>query len=89
MHDPGENGGRFVMQRDGRDVAKLVYTGAGDVLTLVHTEVDPSMRGTGAGKTLVEEAVGWARAQGKRLTATCPYAKSVLDKTPEYHDVLA
>jgi predicted GNAT family acetyltransferase len=87
MHQPGEKGGRFVIQRDGRDVAELAYTGNGQLVTLVHTEVDPIMRGTGAGKTLVDEAVHWARQEGKRVAATCPYAKSVLDKTPEYHDV--
>jgi hypothetical protein len=88
MHQPGENGGRFVIQRDGRNVAELVYSGNGAIATLVHTEVDPSMRGTGAGRTLVEEAVLWARTDGKRLVARCPYAKSVLDRTPEFHDVL-
>ena len=87
MHQPGQEGGRFVIQREGRDVAELAYTGSGELLTIVHTEVDPVMRGTGAGKTLLEEAVQWARREGKRLAATCPYAKSVLDKTPEYHDV--
>jgi uncharacterized protein len=88
MHVPAEHGGRFVLQRDGRDVAALVYTEHGPVVTLLHTEVDPVMRGTGAGKTLVEEAVQWARSEGKRLVAQCPYAKSVFDKTPAYQDVL-
>ena len=88
MHQPAENGGRFVMQRDGRNVAALVYSGTGPVITLLHTEVDPVMRGTGAGKTLLEEAVQWARAEGKRFVPQCPYAKSVFDKTPAYHDVL-
>jgi len=88
MHQPAADGGRFVLQRDGRDVAQLVYAGKGPVVTLVHTEVDPIMRGTGAGKTLVEEAVQWARTEGKRLVARCPYAKTVFDKTPEYQDVL-
>jgi predicted GNAT family acetyltransferase len=89
MHEPGENGGRFVIQRDGRAVAELVYSGTGPIVTLEHTQVDSSMRGTGAGKTLVAEAVQWARASGKRLVARCPYAKSVFDKTPDYQDVLA
>ena len=77
MHEPGKGGGRFVLQRDGRSAAELVYTGAGDVVTLDHTEVDPSMRGTGAGKTLIEEAVQWARANHKRFVVRCPYAQSV------------
>jgi uncharacterized protein len=46
------------------------------------------MRGTGAGKTLLEEAVQWARSEGKRLVPRCAYAKSLFDKTPAYQDVL-
>jgi predicted GNAT family acetyltransferase len=88
MHERGEQGGRFVMRREGRDVAELVYTGTGPTATLVHTSVDPSMRGTGAGRTLVDEAVQWARTEGKRLIAQCSYAKSVFDRTPDYADVL-
>ncbi len=88
MHQPNENGGRFVLQRDGRDVAELVYAGGGPVVTLLHTEVDAVMRGTGAGKTLVDEAVQWARAEGKRIVPRCPYAKALFDKTPGYRDVL-
>jgi uncharacterized protein len=88
MHEPGNDGGRFLMQRDGRSVAELVYTGAGDVVTLDHTEVAPSMRGTGAGKTLIEEAVQWARANHKRFVVRCPYAQSVFAKTPTYGDVV-
>jgi uncharacterized protein len=88
MHQPAENGGRFVLQRDGKDVAELVYTGGGPVVTLLHTEVDPIMRGTGAGKTLLEEAVEWARAEGKRIVPKCAYAKSLFDKTPALQDVL-
>jgi uncharacterized protein len=89
MHEPGAGGGRFVIRRDGRDVAELVYTGTGRVVTLDHTEVDPSMRGTGAGKVLLEEAVEWARETGKRFVVRCSYAKSVFDKTPAFADVLA
>jgi uncharacterized protein len=88
MHQPGENGGRFVIQRDGRDVAQLVYSRGSQVVTLVHTEVDPSMRGTGAGKTLVDEAVAWARAEHIQLIPRCPYARSVLERSAEYQDVL-
>jgi predicted GNAT family acetyltransferase len=46
------------------------------------------MRGTGAGKTLIEEAVQWARANHKRFVVRCPYAQSVFAKTPTYGDVV-
>jgi pilus assembly protein CpaF len=44
--------------------------------------------GTGAGKTLVNAAVEWARAGNRRLMPLCPFARSVFEKTPDYRDVL-
>ena len=76
------------MQQDGRRVGVLTYSVAGDVAIINHTEVDPSLRGTGAGGRLVEAAVNWARAEHKHVMPLCPYAKSVFDRTSEYVDVL-
>jgi uncharacterized protein len=54
---------------------------------ITHTEVDPVLRGTGAGAPLVAAVVDWADADHLRIQAMCPYAKSVLEKKSEYHDV--
>ena len=62
---------------------------AGSRVIIDHTTVDDALRGTGAGKQLVEAAVLWARAESIKLMPLCPYAKSVFDKTPAYADVLA
>ena len=77
------------MDRDGKRLATLVYSRVGDLIIINHTEVDPMLRGTGAGARLVEAVVDWARADHLRIMAMCPFAKSVIDRTPEYHDVLA
>ena len=58
------------------------------VTILDHTEVDDALRGTGAGKRLVEAAVLWARAEKRVLLPLCPFARSVFDKTPAFADVL-
>lgn len=81
--------GAFVMNRDGARLAELVYTLQGDTAVLVHTLVDPALRGTGAGTVLVEAAVAWARREGKRLVPRCPFARAVLDKRPDLSDVVA
>ncbi len=88
-HEQDGHKGAFVIQRDGRRLAAMTYTGAGDIVIIDHTEVDPSLRGTGAGAKLVAAAVTWARAGHRRIMPLCPFAKSVFDKTPDYADVLA
>ena len=77
------------MQRDGKRLAEMTYTVAGSRVIIDHTTVDDALRGTGAGRKLVEAAVQWARAENVKLLPLCPFAKSVFDKTPQYADVLA
>jgi hypothetical protein len=83
----GERGG-FLIRREGRVLAQLTYTRGGAIAIIDHTDVDPMLRGTGAGARLVESAVQWARAENVQIVALCPFAKSVFDKTPAFADVL-
>ena len=76
------------MDRDGKRLAEMTYTVAGSRVIIDHTTVDDALRGTGAGRKLVEAAVQWARAAKVKLLPLCPFAKSVFDKTPAYADVL-
>lgn len=55
---------------------------------LVHTEVDPSLRGQGVGGKLVKEALDIVRQRGLELVPLCPYVVSFLKRHPEYHDLM-
>ncbi len=88
-HERSDHRGAFVMERDGKRLAEMTYTVAGSRVIIDHTTVDDALRGTGAGKKLVEAAVQWARAEKVKILPLCPFAKSVFDKTPAYADVLA
>lgn len=89
-HEKGGHRGAFTIERDGRRLAELTYTVApGGQVTLEHTVVDDALRGTGAGRKLVKAAVEWARSEGRPLVPICPFARSVIEKTPEYRDVLS
>jgi predicted GNAT family acetyltransferase len=82
--------GAFVIERDGKRLAEMTYTTAGATRIIIdHTDVDDALRGTGAGRKLVEAAVLWAREQKIKILPLCPFAKSVFDKTPAYADVLS
>jgi predicted GNAT family acetyltransferase len=90
LHLRADHKGAFVMERDGKRLAEMTYTTAGTERVIIdHTNVDDALRGTGAGKKLVEAAVQWARAEKKKILPLCPFAKSVFDKTPAYTDVLS
>ena len=82
------NKGAFVIDGDGKRLATMTYSVAGDDMIIIdHTEVDPSLRGTGAGQALVAAAVAWARDSSRRILPLCPFARSVFERTPEYADV--
>ena len=88
-HQHAGHRGAFVLMRDGEKLAEQTYTVAGSRVIIDHTDVDDRLRGTGAGKKLVQAAVEWARRENVKLMPLCPFAKSVFDKTPDYSDVLA
>jgi uncharacterized protein len=88
IHVPAGHKGAFIIERAGKRLAELAYSMAGEKAIIDHTTVDDALRGTGAGKHLVEAAVQWAREEKRKILPLCPYAKSVFDKTPAFGDVL-
>jgi uncharacterized protein len=80
--------GAWVVERDGKLLAEMSFSMAGDKLIIDHTHVSDALRGTGTGGKLVAAAVEWARANRKQILPLCPFAKSVFDKNPAYRDVL-
>lgn len=83
------NKGAFLIKDNDQRQAEMTYSKAGDKLIIIdHTEVSDALRGTGAGKKLVQASVDYARANNIKILPLCPFAKSVFDKTPEFSDVL-
>jgi predicted GNAT family acetyltransferase len=83
--------GAFYIDRDGERLASLTFSAGpdGKLVMLDHTEVSDALRGQGIARKLVEAAVAWARLNGVKLVAVCPFARAVFDKVPELRDVLA
>ena len=79
---------KFFVERESEEMASLAYTPDGDVLTVVHTEVSSDLSGQGVGKQLVGEVVQYARNEGKTIDAQCPFSRDVIEKNPEFQDVL-
>lgn len=89
-HERSGARGEFVMERDGVRVGELTYALDGSRMTILHTEVATSLRGSGAAGKLLESAVQLARAENLKIASRCSYASAVFARSPgAYADVLA
>lgn len=81
--------GRFVARVGGTEVGHIAYAPRGDLLDLMHTEIDPTEQGRGLGTALVRGALDLARAQSLRVLPSCPFVAAFVRRQPEYRDVVA
>ena len=73
---------RICMRADaGRIIAEVTFPETSEnVYTIDHTFVDSSLRGQGIAGKLVQAAVDEIEKKGGKVTATCSYAVSWLEK---------
>lgn len=83
QHDEHGRKGAFYIDEDGEWIAELTYVKDEGTMTIDHTEVDEKLRGEGIGEDMVKAAVEYARKEGLKIKADCPYARKVIERTPE------
>ena len=89
MTEVKQNDSKFELSEDGKSAGILNFQKKDEsTIEIVHTEVDPAFEGKGLGKELVKAAVEYAKKNDFKILASCPYAKQVIDKNPEYKDML-
>ena len=81
--------GRFEIRADDHVVGLASYHVDGDVMTLPHTEIDPSMGGRGLGTTLVREVLAAARSRQLHVLPYCSFIRKYLHDHPEDLDLVA
>ena len=59
-----------------------------DAVLIKHTEVVEAMEGKGVGGALMRHILEGVRAQGKTVIPICPFAKSYIQRHPEYQDLV-
>ncbi len=84
-HDPAHE--RFEIRLDGA-VAVLEYRLRRRNMFFVHTEVPDLMKGRGIAEKLARTGLDFARAQGLRVIALCPYVAAFIQRHSEYQDLL-
>lgn len=89
QHKTTETKGAFFIEKDGKRIAEMTYSKAGKTKIIIdHTEISDEGRGKGYGKQLVKEGVEFARENDLKIMPLCPFAKAIIQKTPEFQDVL-
>jgi predicted GNAT family acetyltransferase len=91
MPDVRDNaeGNQFEIVVDDKVAGFVQYERNGDVLDLVHTEIDDAYEGQGLGGTLARGALDLVRAGGGKVVPSCPFIKGWIDKHEDYQDLLA
>lgn len=88
IHDPEHH--QFRLDAGSGEEAVLRYRERSDgTLDLVSTFTPTSARGRGLAARLVEAALDFARAQGKRVIPSCWYVAKWMDENPGYDDLRA
>jgi hypothetical protein len=89
-HEEHGHRGAFFIEQDGKRLAEMTYSRANASLLIIdHTEAAASLGGQGVGRSLLDEAVRWARESQTRVIATCPFARAQFARDPSIRDVLA
>ena len=84
-----EHAERFVASSDGLRSFLRYRRAGGDTLDLLSTFVHRDIRGRGVGEALVKAALDYARDGGMAVIPTCWFVDTVIDRNPEYRDLLA
>ncbi|MDN3493271.1 GNAT family N-acetyltransferase [Winogradskyella bathintestinalis] len=89
-HEETTTRNRFYLVDKDMEVGEITYAYMKDhIIDINHTEIHEKYRGQDLGEKLVEATVNFARKKEVKITASCPYAKKVLDKADKYNDVIA
>jgi predicted GNAT family acetyltransferase len=80
---------RYELRSGDELIGIVTYRLDDDVITLVHTEVEPAHEGEGHASTLARGALDDARSRGLRVVPSCSYVASYIEKHPEYADLVA
>jgi predicted GNAT family acetyltransferase len=80
---------RYELRLDDEVVGVVAYQRHGNVLDLVHTEIDEGHEGEGLGGALAAGVLDDVRRRGLHVTPTCPFIAGWIGKHPDYADLVA
>ena len=79
---------RYEIRLDGDLAGFTDYHHNGDVMVLIHTEVDERFRGHGLASQLVRSALDDVRLQGFAVRPVCPLVRQYIQDHAGYQDLV-
>jgi hypothetical protein len=79
---------RYELRADGEFAGFVDYRLRDQVISLVHTEVDPRFQGAGLATHLARFSLDDARKRHLAVLPFCPYIQAWIRKHPEYTDLV-
>ncbi|MBC7937520.1 MAG: N-acetyltransferase [Rhizobacter sp.] len=86
LHD-NKAANRFEMKFEHRD-SLVEYEIDGDIISLLHTEVDPALEGRGAGTAMVEKVLNEIKDRNMQLIPLCPFVVAYIKRHPEWENLI-
>ena len=81
--------GMFYVEENEKVLAEMAYEMTEDKkMTILHTEVDPSLEGQGVGKQILARLVEFVRQEQIKVFPQCPFANAMLKRNKEWQDIL-
>ena len=83
QHEPG----RYFLKENDKILAEISYTTINDGQTYAinSTIVDPSLRGQGVARQLVDTVVHEAQTNGQTVKPVCSYARTLFFRNPDIY----
>jgi uncharacterized protein len=78
---------RFEVQLDDDNIAMIQYMRAGNNIIFTHTEVPEAYGGQGIASKMAHVALEYAKENGLRVQALCPFVKKYVIEHPEYQSI--
>ena len=79
---------RFEVTVGGQLAGLAGYRRRGNLIALVHTEIDPDFEGRGLGSSLIVHALDSARDAGLQVLPFCPFVRGFIDRHHDYLDLV-
>ena len=90
MSDMKQGTHKFFMGDESAPSAIIEFRPESDnVIDIYHTAVSDALGGQGIGTKLVEQVVDYANENQLKITASCSFARRVIDQFPEFKQFLA
>lgn len=86
---PMESKNGFEYIEDGDSKAHIIWSQEGNTMVMNETYVSEELRGQGVGRKLLDQAADYARENGYKMKAVCPYVAESFEKSSDYDDVKA